>query len=187
MRPTHGFAPWEDNRPYLLPSLLAECPLWRESAEKSPRGPRQPLLPSHYLSGGYSETLPAFCWLSIPGGFPRPANSGPLRNLKAEHHQFTVDPRRAPGWILRYRWRDVCLKGTVAKHTDIDHQRSQASILICPRKKENSSPLVSNVPMSATVFAVITSPFRQFAGREHTALWHFAEESLGARRRIDGN
>src|ERR1035438_5938679 len=55
------------------------------------------------------------------------------------------------------------------------------------RRKENSSPLVSNVPMSATVFAVIASAFRQLAGRKHTALWHCAEEGLGARRRIDGN
>ena len=49
---------------------------------------------------------PAFCWLRVPEGFPHPANSGRLRDLKAEHLQFTVDPWRAPGWVLRYHAED---------------------------------------------------------------------------------
>src|ERR1017187_1429052 len=55
------------------------------------------------------------------------------------------------------------------------------------RRKENSSPLVSNVPISATVLVIIASAFRQFAGRNHSALRHRAEKRLRARRRIDGN
>src|ERR1019366_5641066 len=55
------------------------------------------------------------------------------------------------------------------------------------RRKENSSPLVSNVPISATVLVIIASAFRQFAGRNHSALRHCAEKRLRARRRIDGN
>ena len=41
-----------------------------------------------------------------PWGLPHPAQNGPLRDLKAEHLQFTVDPRRAPAWVLRYHAED---------------------------------------------------------------------------------
>src|SRR5665213_402321 len=61
------------------------------------------------------------------------------------------------------------------------------ALSIRSRRKQNSSPLVSNVPMSATVLVIIASTFRQLAGCKHPALRHCAEKRLRARRRIDGN
>src|ERR1700677_2039497 len=58
------------------------------------------------------------------------------------------------------------------------------------RRKENSSPLVSKVPISAMVLGIvgiIALGFGQFACCEHPALLHGAQKSLGARRRIDGD
>src|ERR1700722_10515305 len=58
------------------------------------------------------------------------------------------------------------------------------------RRKENSSPLVSKVPIRAMVLGiigVIALGFRQFARCKHPALRHGAKNSLGARRRIDGD
>src|SRR5450631_250086 len=60
------------------------------------------------------------------------------------------------------------------------------ALSIRSRRKRNSSPLVSNVPISATVLSVIASALRQLAGCNHTALRHCAEKRLRARRRIDG-
>src|SRR5579859_7931775 len=55
------------------------------------------------------------------------------------------------------------------------------------RRNANSSPLVSNVPISATVLVIIASDLRQLARSKHAALRHRAEKRLGARRRIDSN
>src|SRR6202044_3006996 len=58
------------------------------------------------------------------------------------------------------------------------------------RRKENSSPLVSKVPIRAMVLGmieVIALDFGQFACCEHPALRHGAQKRLGARRRIDGD
>ncbi len=61
------------------------------------------------------------------------------------------------------------------------------ALSIRSRRKENSSPLVSNVPINATVFVIIASTSEQLARGKHPALRHRAEKRLGARRRIDGN
>src|SRR3984885_13704737 len=58
------------------------------------------------------------------------------------------------------------------------------------RRKENSSPLVSKVPISAMVLGIIgiiALDFGQFARCEHPALRHGAQKRLGARRGIDGD
>jgi hypothetical protein len=42
-------------------------------------------------------------WLrrfSIPRRFPHPAQYGPFRKVEAQHLSFSMDPRRAPRWIL---------------------------------------------------------------------------------------
>src|SRR5580698_7288868 len=55
------------------------------------------------------------------------------------------------------------------------------------RRKANSSPLVSKVPISAMVLAVIALGFGQLACCEHPALRHRPQKSLGAGWRIDGD
>src|ERR1035438_1913950 len=76
--------------------------------------------------------------------------------------------------------------GAPSTPTSIIRVRRPA-LSIRSRRKQNSSPLVSKVPISATVLVIIASTFRQLAGCEHPALRHCAEKRLRARRRIDGN
>jgi hypothetical protein len=43
---------------------------------------------------------PSFCWLGIPRSLSHPAQHSSLRNIEAEHLQFSVDAWRAPGWVF---------------------------------------------------------------------------------------
>src|SRR5579863_3255386 len=58
---------------------------------------------------------------------------------------------------------------------------------IWSRRKENSSPLVSRVPIRAMVLGVIALSFRQFARGKHPAFGHRAKKGFRPGRRIDGN
>ena len=84
--------------------------------------------------------------------------------------------------------RDVGLKGWIAKHTDIDHQRSQARALNPLTQEGELFPLgVERADQRNGLRSVIASTFRQLAGSKHPAFRHRTENRLGPRRRIDGN
>jgi hypothetical protein len=46
------------------------------------------------------EGEPAFGWLGIPRSSFHPTGDGSLGEIKTEHEEFSVYPRRSPGWIL---------------------------------------------------------------------------------------
>ena len=76
--------------------------------------------------------------------------------------------------------------GSPSTPTSIINVRRPA-LSICSRRKQNSSPLVSNVPSKAMVLEVINLGFRQFPRDKHAALRHGAQQGLGAWGRVDGN
>jgi hypothetical protein len=49
---------------------------------------------------------PPFCWLWVPGCLPHATQHGSLRDVEAEHLQFAMDARRAPGSVLGYHAED---------------------------------------------------------------------------------
>src|SRR5271168_4021537 len=52
------------------------------------------------------EGRPMSCRLWIVRSLPHPAQNRALRNLKPEHVQLTMDPRRTPGAIFGYHAED---------------------------------------------------------------------------------
>jgi hypothetical protein len=52
------------------------------------------------------ECAPALGWLGISGNPLHPAGDGSLGGIEAQHEQFTVNARRAPGWVLRHHPED---------------------------------------------------------------------------------
>jgi len=45
-------------------------------------------------------------WLGISRRPLHPAGDGSLGDVKAQHEQFAVNARRAPGWVLRHHTED---------------------------------------------------------------------------------
>ena len=43
---------------------------------------------------------PSLCRLGIARGFAHPAQNSSLGDIESEHLQFTMNTRRAPGWVL---------------------------------------------------------------------------------------
>src|SRR5580692_7974427 len=52
------------------------------------------------------ERRPSSCRLGISRSLPHPAQNRALGNLKPEHLQLAVNPRRAPGAILGHHAKD---------------------------------------------------------------------------------
>src|ERR1700739_4633332 len=76
--------------------------------------------------------------------------------------------------------------GSPSTPTSIINARRPA-LSIRSRRKENSSPLVSNVPIHAMVLVIIATTLEQLAWGKDPALRHRAEKRLGAWRRVDGD
>jgi len=49
---------------------------------------------------------PALGWLGVSRRPLHPAGDGPLGGIEAQHEQFTVNARSAPGWVLRHHTED---------------------------------------------------------------------------------
>jgi hypothetical protein len=49
---------------------------------------------------------PTLGWFGISGSFPHPTKHGSLRNVEAQHSEFAMDPRRAPGAVLGHQAKD---------------------------------------------------------------------------------
>ena len=52
------------------------------------------------------EHRPSLGWLRVSWSFPHPSKHGPFRNVEAQHSDFPMDPRRAPGAVLGQQAKD---------------------------------------------------------------------------------
>ena len=81
------------------PTIVADDEKAIENAERD-RWDGEEIHRSNGFPMVVQKRKPALCWFGIPGCPAHPSGDRSLRDIKAEHEEFTMYSWRSPGWIL---------------------------------------------------------------------------------------